>query len=415
MPGGSVPIQSVSIISRDRELVTCCQNVLTGRAVDLVIREDAADTETDLWIWDCGSIDKLPDLAANDLAKCVFLVHRDGLVRFPEEVLLFAAAVALLPIDQARLAITLEQAFGRQSSLPRSNHSGQAGNERDALLQCFLHANLKLQEYDQDRTQFLNRALHDLRAPLTSVTGYCGLLLSGQMGVLDAQQTDLVQRIEGSAKRLSRLANGMFQLGVRRFKPTEPAFISGNLPATVESALEEIDAFLQQKRITTSLELEEPESELLFEPEQIAQVLINILENAFRFSPKQGRIEIRGYSYFWERRSKTVRRHGPHPDRRSVQQPFLNCYRIDIADSGPGIPPEHLDSIFEEYTSYSGGKDRSGAGLGLAISKGIIELHKGRIWAEPRSLGATFSFVLPYNSAQSTRLPLAMAVSGFGD
>jgi signal transduction histidine kinase len=232
------------------------------------------------------------------------------------------------------------------------------------------------------------------------------------MGALDTQQSDLVQRIEGSAKRLSRLANGMFQLGVRPFKPSEPALVPGNLVATVDSALTDVDAFLQQKRITISVDLEEPDGELLFEPEQITQVLINILENAYRFSPKRGTIEIRGYSYFWERRSRFVRECHGQAERRSHQDPYLNCYRIDISDSGPGIRPEHIGTIFEEYTSYSGGQDRSGAGLGLAISKGIIELHKGRIWAEPRSSGATFSFVLPYSAPQNKRHPMAIAAAG---
>ena len=405
-----MPIESVSIVSRDAQLLKCCQEVLSGRNVEVMLRENVADSHADLWIWDCGSIERIPQLTAADLAKCMFLVHRDGLIRFPENVLLFAAAVALLPIDAARLAIALEQACGRQS-LPRWPTHNE-NNGRDALLQCFLQANLKLQEYDQDRTHFLNRALHDLRAPLTSITGYCGLLLSGQMGALETQQVELVQRVESSAKRLSRLANGMFQLGVRPFKPCEPALAPGNLIATVDGALADVDALLQQKRIMTSVDLEEPSSELLFESEQITQVLINILENAYRFSPRRGTIEIRGYSYFWERRSRALRERNGQIQRRSHQEPCLNCYRIDISDSGPGIRPEHLRSIFEEYTSYSGGKDRSGAGLGLAISKGIIELHKGRIWAEPRSSGATFSFVLPYSAAQTRGSPMALAAAG---
>jgi signal transduction histidine kinase len=181
--------------------------------------------------------------------------------------------------------------------------------------------------------------------------------------------------------------------------------VQGSIPAVLESALADVDAFLQQKHIAASIDLEEADSELLFEPEQITQVLINILENACRFSPKRGTIEIKGYSFFWDRRARALRQRSGNPERRLSQQPYLNCYRIDISDSGPGIRPEHLSSIFEEYTSYSGGKDRSGTGLGLAISKGIIELHKGRIWAEPRSMGATFSFVLPYGSEQSYTVP----------
>jgi signal transduction histidine kinase len=205
----------------------------------------------------------------------------------------------------------------------------------------------------------------------------------------------------------------MFQLGVRPFRQSEPALVRGNLLATVEGALSEVDGFLQQKQISTSVEIEEPEGELLFEPEQITQVLINILENAYRFTPKRRVIEIRGYSYFWERRAGFVRQDGDS-ERRLRQQPCMNCYRIDISDSGPGIQAEHLNSIFQEYTSYSGGKDRSGAGLGLAISKGIIELHKGRIWVEPRTAGATFSFVLPYKLAQTRRRLMAIgAANGF--
>jgi signal transduction histidine kinase len=69
---------------------------------------------------------------------------------------------------------------------------------------------------------------------------------------------------------------------------------------------------------------------------------------------------------------------------------------VDICDSGPGIAAEHLDRIFEEYTSYSGGHDRSGGGLGLAICKLILSQHQGRVWAENSSEGAVFSFVLPF-------------------
>ena len=72
-----------------------------------------------------------------------------------------------------------------------------------------------------------------------------------------------------------------------------------------------------------------------------------------------------------------------------------NAFRVDICDSGPGIPQPQLDRIFEEYTSYSGGQDRSGGGLGLAICKLILSQHQGHVWAENTPGGAVFSFVLP--------------------
>ena len=73
-----------------------------------------------------------------------------------------------------------------------------------------------------------------------------------------------------------------------------------------------------------------------------------------------------------------------------------NSFRVDIRDSGPGVPMDHIEKIFEEYTSYSGGQDRSGGGLGLAICKFILNLHQGQVWAESGPEGSTFSFVLPF-------------------
>ena len=97
-------------------------------------------------------------------------------------------------------------------------------------------------------------------------------------------------------------------------------------------------------------------------------------------------------------------------DRRTTDLHTPNSFRVDIRDSGPGISTEHLDSIFEEYTSYSGGHDRSGGGLGLAICKLILSRHQGRIWAESSSDGAVFSFVLPFRLTDS---PVSAEDNGF--
>jgi signal transduction histidine kinase len=138
---------------------------------------------------------------------------------------------------------------------------------------------------------------------------------------------------------------------------------------------------------------------LYFEGGQIEQVLINLLDNACKFTPKEGSVEIRGYPYFWERRSsRHILSIGAERRRRSTAEP--NSYRLDISDSGGPIPEEHLHRIFEEYTSYSGGLDRSGGGLGLAICRMIITQHNGKVWAENRDSGPLFSFVLPLHRSK---------------
>jgi two-component system clock-associated histidine kinase SasA len=164
------------------------------------------------------------------------------------------------------------------------------------------------------------------------------------------------------------------------------------------------------------LNLERETGLLFIEPGQIEQVLINILENACKFTPKAGEIEIRGYPFFWERRrghtaSQTERRVRPSHE--------PNSYRIDICDTGPRIPEEHLSKIFEEYTSYAGGADRSGGGLGLAICKMILNAHGGRVWAENSEFGPRFCFVLPVRPAETPPADegavLASGANGHGE
>jgi signal transduction histidine kinase len=407
MRQGYVSVKSVYVVTEDSALLKTCEEALRSWDVELIATSRHNALEPGLWVWDCRNAQQPPPSSREELTNCICLVDRKGLLCFPEDILLFAAAVVLLPVDTVHLNIAFEQALARQHSTTTLRNK----DEKDALLQCFLQANLKLQQHDQERTTFLNRALHDFRAPLTSITGYCGLLLGGHAGSLDPEQTESIRRIQNSAKRLSRHVEGMFQLGVRRVKQIQPQLIRGDITEAVEIAVSEVDAFVQPKEITTNIEMDEPDGDLLFEPEKITQLTINLLENACRFSPKRGVIQIKGYSHFWERRSRAYRDQFGDSDRRARRDTRPNCYRIDISDCGIGIAPDHLTSIFEEYTSYAGGRDRSGTGLGLAISRDIVESHRGRIWAEPRTAGATFSFVLPYAVEQALQHDLSIAVS----
>ena len=124
-------------------------------------------------------------------------------------------------------------------------------------------------------------------------------------------------------------------------------------------------------------------------------MLINLLDNACKFTPKYGAIEVRGYPFFWERRAK-LKTTPSNGERRTAGIQAPNSFRVDICDSGSGVPMENLEKIFEEYTSYAGGQDRSGGGLGLAICKFILNLHQGQVWAESSADGSKFSFVLPF-------------------
>ena len=157
------------------------------------------------------------------------------------------------------------------------------------------------------------------------------------------------------------------------------------------------------KDIQITVNLEPQVDPLCLAPGLIEQVLLNLLDNACKFTPKAGEIEIRGYPFFWDRRAVWSAT-GLAVERRRQASRKPNVYRIDIVDSGMPTPAEHLENIFEEYTSYSGGHDRSGEGLGLAICRMIVTQHDGRIWAENTEKGPAFSFVLPFGSTNPSNL-----------
>ena len=385
----------VVLVSSDADLYTLCREVLNdlgGYDWHLSVSSPAnCPVDADLYIWDSqGEID-LPQGVDQRLCKHLFLVHRSDAARFCQD-LGAEATILLKPATRASLSAFLGFAASASQEGISKEHSLRA--DRDEILQCLIQSNLKLQEYDQDRTNFLARAVHDFRAPLTATSGYCGLLLTEALGPLGEDQKEVLRRMQHSVKRLSRMASAMFELSVGRLVKKRPDLRETDIAECIEQALHEINPFADGKRISISVDLDPAPATLYLEPGQIEQVLVNLLDNACKFTPRAGEIEIRGYPFFWERRSL---HHSATAllERRSEDSGVPNAYRIDIRDSGPRIPREHLDHIFEEYTSYNGGQDRSGGGLGLAICRMIITLHDGRVWAENTDFGPQFSFVIP--------------------
>jgi signal transduction histidine kinase len=393
----------VVLVSQDRDLYKLCREILAGipghhGTISAVGMEDA-DMGSDLYIWDfhpnlllAGQTDQSP-------SKHVFLVHRKDLTEFRKQTRTTDINILLKPVTRATLAAFIGLAASAHQEKVSAASSLRA--ERDEIFQCLIQTNLRLQEYDQDRTNFLTRAVHDFRAPLTALNGYCGLLLDEPMGSLNDNQKEVIRRMRHSAKRLSRMASAMFELGVGRQIKRRPDLQKCDIRECLGQALHEIMPVANEKRVTITADLDSCGEDLYFEAGQIEQVLINVLDNACRFTPKAGAIDIRGYPFFWDRRTARSAVALPRENRQRLAH-GPNSYRIDIRDSGTAIPPEHMERIFEEYTSYGGGRDRSCGGLGLAICRLIIAQHEGHVWAENSSSGPVFSFVLPIHRVDPT-------------
>jgi signal transduction histidine kinase len=343
-------------------------------------------------------------IPASERWRHFYLVSRSDVPAFREAAAWADSNLLLKPVTKAALAAFFTEACERCKEVERRAPGVQTLEglraDRDELLQCLIETNLKLQEYDHDRTTFLARAIHDFRAPLTAITGYCGLLLGDDLGTLAAQQREVLERMQNSARRLSRMATAMFQLSIAPRAELALDLRENDIRECVHGALDEVLAMIEEKRISISVDIVEPPEPLKFEFSKLQQVVINLVDNACKFTPRAGTIDITGYPYFWDRRIARRPDGDGAADRRQRPSQVPNSYRVDIRDSGSGIPPAHVIKIFEEYTSYSGGVDRSGGGLGLAICRMIMNHHRGHIWAESCADGARFSFVLPFHRAE---------------
>jgi signal transduction histidine kinase len=394
----------VAVVSKNRDLYALCAEVVAeflGNESVVMADSVLGTSAHDVCLWDFqpGETDLPDSIEPGRLRTSFFVVHRKHIGALRQHFGIIEVNTILKPVTRAALRAFLGDTCQRwKKEVTRDQDANTVRAERDDILQSLIAANLKLQEYDHERTNFLARAIHDFRAPLTALGGYCGLMLGEQFGNISTEQKEVLERMQHSAKRLTRMANAMFQLSICQRVEGKLNLQKGDIRECIEQALHEVTPFTEGKRISVSVDVVPPPDSLSFERSQLEQVLINLLDNACKFTPRAGSIEIRGYPFFWERRVTQIpSRVG---DRRLRPVAEANSFRIDVRDSGPAVPAAHLSKIFEEYTSYAGGQDRSGGGLGLAICRMLMNQHQGRIWAEPTTSGAIFSLVLPFQRTE---------------
>ena len=391
---------TVALFSTDEELARFCREILAqnfGSGSTLITRTDGqVEPGDDICVWDFvpGETPIPEDLDSSELTRHLFLLYREHLGALQAHLGTSELNVLLKPVTRATLTAFLGGSARREGRNSPARIDALRV-ERDEMLQILIQANLKLQEYDQQRNNFLARSLHDFRSPLTAIGGYCGLLLEEDPGALTAEQTDILRRMQQNVRRLSRMSSAMFQLSIPHDVEQKVTLQRANIRESIDHALLDVAPFLEDKCISVTVEVEPPEI-LVFERSQIEQALANLLDNACKFTPRDGRIEIRGYPIFWERRSNQPAALERPLDRRISNSTAPNSFRVDIRDCGPEIPVADIESVFEEFTPYSGGHDRSGGGLGLAVCRMILRQHRGRIWAESHPGGAVFSIVLPF-------------------
>ena len=230
-------------------------------------------------------------------------------------------------------------------------------------------ANRELKTLDKLKSDFLANMSHELRSPLTVIRGGIDYL---NRTVKKEDNRNYLEIIDKNLARLIHLVSDLFDFTKIEAKKTDWSFEQENLTVLIEEVIEIISPLSMDKKVPIHYE-NSGNIIVEFDQERIEQVLVNLIENAIKFSDPETEIRI-----------------NVKEDQETVT--------ISIKDKGVGIPEENLETIFDKFSTVPSGRDgqTEGTGLGLAICKAIVEAHGGRIWAESvKGVSSTFYFILP--------------------
>lgn len=226
-----------------------------------------------------------------------------------------------------------------------------------------------LREIDRLKSEFIATASHELRTPLTSVQMGVHLLLEGALGELTDQQNEVLQACRQDCERLDKLMRDLLDLSRIEAGESQPQLATVSAKELIATAVKELRPQVEAKDLELKLDVPLELPSVSVDRLQIERVIENLLGNALRHT-KQGEIKISA-----EQRDSHV--------------------AVSISDTGSGIPAEYLPHIFDKFVQVPAAPT-GGAGLGLTISKSIIEAHGGQISVQSQTgCGTTFTFTLP--------------------
>jgi signal transduction histidine kinase len=238
-------------------------------------------------------------------------------------------------------------------------------------------------EVDRLKSEFVATVSHELRTPMTSIKGYVDILLLGAAGALNENQTHFLDIVRSNTDRLSVLVNDLLDTSRIEAGRVSLSLQAIDLREVADDVMADILRRSQEENKPMGLTFDAPEDlpRVSGDLERVRQILANLVDNAYHYTPEKGQITI----------------HMKSLDDTTVQ--------IDVQDNGIGIDSVDADRIFERF--FRGEHPlvlaTPGTGLGLAIVKQLVNMHKGRIWLTSKGLpgeGSTFSFTLPVYRAE---------------
>jgi signal transduction histidine kinase len=250
----------------------------------------------------------------------------------------------------------------------------ERGEQLEAANQDLAEQNRRIQQADRLKSEFLANMSHELRTPLNAIIGFAEIMHDGKVGPISSQHKEYLGDVLTSARHLLQLINDVLDLskveaGKMEFRPARI-----NLSLVVQEARAIVRTMAAKKRINLRSEIDPSLSEIETDPRGLKQILYNYLSNALKFTPEGGVVTVR------------------------AKPENLDQFRIEVEDNGIGIRPEDQQRLFVEFQQLdaSTGKRYSGTGLGLALTKKIVEAQGGQVGVKSMpGNGSVFYAVLP--------------------
>ena len=282
---------------------------------------------------------------------------QDGVLNGGLFVVLVVVGIFIIRSVQKEVALR-ERVEGLMKELNKSNDKLWVANE-------------KLQELDKLKTEFVSMATHQLRSPLTAIKGYASMVLENSFGPVEEKARGAVDIIFQSSEKLVKVIEDFLnitriELGTMKYDQSEL-----NFKELVENVSKELRVNIEKKGLQFSFEADPAgDYKLVGDSGKLSQVVGNLIDNAIKYTPK-GEIKVR-------------------------LSKIENKIRLEVADTGVGIPAEVIPKLFQKFTRAddAGKVNISGTGLGLYVAKQIVEAHNGRIWAESDGKGKGSRFVV---------------------
>jgi two-component system sensor histidine kinase GlrK len=236
----------------------------------------------------------------------------------------------------------------------------------------------ELAQLDKLKADFTAHVSHELRTPLTAIREGTALLLEGIPGPLTDSQKEILDVVRSHSERLFHSISAILDLSKMEAEMMEYELTPCDLGALIGASIDNVLLLARKRRIDLQTSLADDLPLLLLDERKIQQVLDNLLSNAMKFTPEGGKVRV----------TASLQR---------GNNDAAHLVEVTVSDTGPGIPEDDLERVFQRFYQAAGntGKKLQGTGLGLAIARHIIEAHKGCIWVESGvGQGANFIFTL---------------------